>query len=83
MLLIISTNLCKARYMYVKIVVIMNFTLRTLHANGADPRDECSMNLRLDQDIVKLFEAGFRLENVWKMSGVKSENSGGKVSTLA
>ncbi len=39
---------------------------RTLCDKDIDPSDNCSTNLRLDQDIVKLFKTYLRLKNVWK-----------------
>ncbi len=56
--------------MYIKNGVHKNtiqnmFLLRTLSGKSVDPSSDCSTNLRLDQDIVKLFKADFRL----KMSG--------------
>ncbi len=41
------------------------FVLRTLCGKGVDQRGDCSTNLRLDQDTVKLFKTDLRLENVW------------------
>ncbi len=42
----LSNNLCKAKYMYVKIVVITSLT-----GKGVNLRANCSTNLRLDWDI--------------------------------
>ncbi len=42
------------------------FFLRTLCGKGDDPSSDCNANLRLDQDIVKLFKTDLRLENVCK-----------------
>ncbi len=52
--------------MYVKNGIQNIFILRTLYGKGADPRGECSTNLRLEQHMVKLFKKDLRLENVWK-----------------
>ncbi len=43
-----------------------NFLLRTLCGKGVDLSGYCSTNLRLDQDIVKLFETHLRLEKFLK-----------------
>lgn len=52
--------------MFVKIVVILCYIFRTLSGKGKDPRGVCSKYLRLDKDIVKLFQTDLRLENFWK-----------------
>ncbi len=69
--------------MYVKFVVIMKYVLRTLYKRDVDHGDNCSTNLRLDQDIVKIFETYLRLKNFWKNMLSKIGAIGEKVLALA